>query len=108
MSDNDELNHATAIAELKARVEGHAEAIDRHDTSINKLNDAVSTLREMLGGVATKNDIMDLRKDIAEKFDQRLRDAYKSIPEKVAVIFGAGMFLLALITLVVELVPRHG
>ena len=97
-----------AIAELKLRVKGHGEAIDRHEHHMQKLDETVTDLRVTLSRVATKDDIGELRGDIANKFDERLRDAQRSIPEKVAVVFSAGMFLIAIITLVVSLSHGHG
>lgn len=108
MPTNDELHkadqqHAVAIAELKARMDGHADDIARHDRHLVKLDEAVTALREGFGKVSTKDDILELRVDIAEKFDKRLTDAHNSIPTKVATIFAAGTFLIMVITLVVSL-----
>lgn len=100
--------HAVAIAELRARIDGHDEAIERHERHIAKLDETVTVLREAYGKVATTADINGLRDDIANKFDSQLRDAQRSIPEKVAVVFSGGMFLIAIITLFVSLVHNHG
>lgn len=97
-----------AIAELKARVDGHDEAIERHERHLIKLDETCAVLREGLGRVATKEDVLGLRADIAEQFTEGLRDAHKSIPDRVAVVFAGGMFLIAIITLVVSLVHSHG
>lgn len=99
--------NAEALAEVRARVDGHDEDIARHERHIAKLDDAVVMLRETIGRVATKDDIADLRKDISSKFDKQLVDAQNSVPGKVAVVFTAGMFLIALVELVVNVV-RHG
>lgn len=97
-----------AIAELRARIEGHDESLERHERHMTKLDEAVGILREASAKVATKDDIAGLRGDIADKFDERLRDAQRSIPEKVAVVFSAGMFLIAIITLIFTLIHGHG
>ena len=100
--------HAVQIAELRARIDGHDETLNRHERHIAKLDEAISALREHAARVATKDDIGALRKDFSDKFDQRLAEAHNSIPGKVAVLFGGGMFVIALIGLVVNLMHGHG
>jgi hypothetical protein len=111
MQTTDDLNdqgHAVAIAKLQARVAGHDDAIEKLDERVSRHDEIIATLREGFGNVATKRDIADLRSDIGNKFDRQLGDAQNSIPGKVAAIFAGGMFLIALVTLVVSLVPHHG
>jgi hypothetical protein len=96
------------IAEIRARVEGHDDDIARIDRVVSQHNEAISSLRESLARVATKDDIAEFRKDVGQKFDKQLTDALSSVPGKHAAIFGAGMFLIALIGLVVNLMHGHG
>lgn len=100
-------NHAIMIAELKLRVDGHDEALARHEKHLAKLDETVIFLREGLMTVATKNDIAELRKDIGDRFDKRLVDAHNSIPAKFAAVCAGGMFLIAAVTLALNMV-RHG
>lgn len=99
-------DHTMAIAELRARVDGHDEAIARHERHLLKLDETIVTLREGFMTVATKNDISDLRKDINEQVQRNMRDAHNSIPARFAAVCGAGMFLIALVTLFLNV--RHG
>lgn len=92
-----------AIAELRIKIDAHSEDIARHDRHLAKLDETVTILRENFARVATKDDIMELRGDIAEKFDRRLADAHNSIPAKFATVLAGGMFLIALITLAITL-----
>lgn len=112
MLTTDELHaadkeHAVAIAELRMRIDGHDEALERHERHMVKLDETVTVLRETIGRVATKEDISDLRKDIGEKFDKQLSDAHNSVPIKLTLITSGAMFLLALIGLVVDLMRHH-
>lgn len=99
--------HAMAIAEIRARLSGHDDILERHERHLAKLDETVIMLREGLMTVAKKDDISDLRRDINDKFDKRLNDAHNSIPAKFAAVCAAGMFLLAAITLALNVV-RHG
>jgi hypothetical protein len=99
--------HAQAIAKVTARVDGHDDDIARIDASVQRHEELISTLREMSGRVATKDDISSLRGDISDKFDARARDAHNSIPTKLASWFGGLMLLLTFVTFVVD-VMRHG
>ena len=99
--------HAMAISELKARLSSHDDTLERHERNLAKLDETVIMLREGLMTVAKKDDIADLRRDINDKFDKRLTDAHNSIPAKFAAVCAAGMFLLAAITLALNVV-RHG
>lgn len=94
------------IAELKARQDATDEVIEKLDQRVTRHDEIIADLREACAKVATKDDIALLRKDIGEKFDQRLTDAHNSVPSKIALIFTAGMFLIALVGLAINL--RHG
>jgi len=97
-----------AIVELRERVRSHDEDIARHDKHLAKLDETVAELRTAIATVATKDDIHALRNHIGEKFDRQLSEAQSSIPGKVAIVFSAGMFLIALVGLVVNLMNGHG
>ena len=96
-----------AIAELRARVDGHDEAIARHENRLTRIDETIVMLRECFASVSTKDDIAELRKDIGDKFDKRLTDAHNSIPAKFAAVCAGGMFLLAAITLALNM-AHHG
>lgn len=91
--------HARAIAELRERVRGHTEDIERHETNISKLNETVGVLREAVAKVATKDDILGLSRNIDEKYNTQLRDAHNSIPTKIGLWLTAGSVLVAVIAL---------
>ncbi|RKP56353.1 hypothetical protein [Pararobbsia silviterrae] len=104
MPTTDELHaadqvHALAIAEIKAAIRAHDESIERHDQHIAKLDETVATLREAYGRVATKDDILELRTHIGEKFDKQLTDAQNAVPGKYAAIFTGGAVVIAVIEL---------
>lgn len=112
MPTTDELHaadqkHAEAIAALEARMDGNEKRLTGTERAIEKLNESVAMLREAVAKVATKDDIIKLAEKIDEKFDRQLRDARNSIPGKVAAVTGGAMFLLTLVTVVVN-VLRHG
>lgn len=100
--------HMAAIVELRERVRAHDEDIARHDQHLLKLDETVAELRTAIATVATKDDIHALREDVNKTFNRQLSDAQSSIPGKIAMWFGAGMFLIALIGLVVNLMHGHG
>lgn len=89
--------NAEAIAEVRARVDGHDEDIARHERHFSKLDETIGILRETMGRVATRDDIADLRKDVSDRFDARARDAHNSIPVKLAAWFGGIMALLGVV-----------
>lgn len=98
----------TAIVELRERVRAHDEDIARHDQHLAKLDETVAELRTAIATVATKDDILRLSQNIDGKFNGLLKDAQRSIPERVALLFAGGMFLIALVGLVVNLTHGHG
>jgi predicted nucleic acid-binding Zn-ribbon protein len=89
--------NAEAIAEVRARVDGHDDDIARQERHISKLDEQIVILRETVGRVATKDDIADLRKDVSDRFDKRAEDAHNSIPTKLAAWFGGTMVILTLL-----------
>jgi hypothetical protein len=97
-----------AIAALRERVRAQGEDIERHEQHLQKLDAAVVELKSAIATVATKDDILKLSRNIDDKFGTQLRDAQKSIPDKVAMIFGAGMFIMGLVGLIVNLMHGHG
>lgn len=101
------MEQVKALAELRARIDGHDSDIARHDSMISKLNEAVTVLREAVAKVATKDDILKLSQNIDDKFSTQLRDAHNSIPAKLGVILTGGSVLVALITLILSF-ARHG
>lgn len=102
-----DMEHAQAIAALKARIDGHDGDIARHDSMILKLNETVAVLREAVAKVATKDDILKLSQNIDDKFSTQLRDAHNSIPARLGVILTAGSVLVAFATLILSF-ARHG
>jgi hypothetical protein len=112
MTTMDELqaadrHHAEAIAELRARLNGHDEDIARHELMIGKLNETVTVMREAIAKVATKDDVMRLSDNIDEKFNKQLSDAHNSIPAKIGILLSAGSVLVMVIGLILSVV-HHG
>ena len=105
MTTMDELQaadrkHEAAIAELRARLNSHDEDLARHESMIEKLNEAVTLIRETCAKVATKDDVMKLSQNIDEKFNRQLSDAHNSIPAKVGLwITGGSVLLTAIIAI---------
>ncbi|WP_217589720.1 putative holin-like toxin [Burkholderia sp. GbtcB21] len=97
-----------AIAELRARQEATDNAIERLDERVTRHDEIISSLREAVAKVATKDDITELRKDINEQFTVQMRDAHNSVPVKHSLMISAGMFVIAIITLVVSFYQHHG
>jgi hypothetical protein len=100
-------HNMAAIAELRERVEGHAEAIEKLDSRVTRHDEIIANLREAVAKVATKDDILKLSQNIDDKYSSQLRDAHNSIPAKFGLILTGGSVLIALITLVVSF-ARHG
>lgn len=94
-----------AIAELRQIIESHDEALERHEGHLIKLDEVVTGLREAVAKVATKDDISELRSDIAEKFIKQLSDAQNAVPGKFATLIAAGGLVIAAIELFVH---THG
>ena len=94
MRDTQLTEHGIQISEIRERIRSHDEDIKRHEKHLAKLDETVGFLRQVLGSLATKTDILDLRKDISEQFNANMRDAHNSVPTKIAVIVAVGMFLL--------------
>jgi predicted nucleic acid-binding Zn-ribbon protein len=94
-----------AIAEVRARVDGHDEDIARHERHIAKLDEAVILLREGMARVATKDDISGLRRDLDERHATQLTQAQNSIPGKIGILLTGGSLVVMLITLFLN---HHG
>jgi ParB-like chromosome segregation protein Spo0J len=112
MTTMDELqaadrHHAEAIAELRARLNGHDEDIARHEFMIGKLNETMAVMREAVAKVATKDDVMSLSRNIDEKFNKQLSDAHNSIPGKIGLWLTGGSLVMMGIGLLMTLV-HHG
>lgn len=100
MPTNDELHeadqkHAAAIEAIKSRLSGHDAMLARHEANFTELRESISLIRVDMARVATKDDIGDLRKDIATHYASQLAAAQASIPAKVGAWVGVGGFLLA-------------
>jgi hypothetical protein len=94
--------HAAAIAALEARVAGHDTMLEQHSAHMLRLDDAIGSIRETLGGLATKGDILDLSNKISGFNNQQLLQAHNSIPAKFAAAFSGGMFILALLAFAIS------
>lgn len=101
-------NAETDVARLQERVAVHETILSDHAKHLAVLDTAIADMRAVLGTVATKQDIADLRKDLSHMFIDSLRDAQRSLPGKIAAIFGAAMFVVALLGLVLGLTHMHG
>ena len=97
-----DLQHAAAIAALEARATGHDHMHEVTRQHLSKLDDAVATIRETLGGLATKGDILNLSNQISGYNQQQLSQAHNSIPAKFAAAFSGGMFILALVAFAIS------
>jgi septal ring factor EnvC (AmiA/AmiB activator) len=93
--------HAAAIAALQARVTGHDTMLAAINAHMSKQDEQIGQIRETLGGLATKGDILDLTNKISGFNEQQLRQAHNSIPAKFAAAFSGGMFILALLAFAV-------
>lgn len=97
------------IAEIKVRVDGHDEDIARIDDTVKRHDELISGLREALGRVATKDDILGMERTISQTHAKQMSDALNSVPGKIAAIFTGGGFLVALVALILDwAVKRHG
>jgi hypothetical protein len=81
---NADLEHAAKIAAIMARVDGHDTMLAQHQAHLLKLDETIATVRESIGGLATKNDILDLQRIIGGAHERQLSDAHNSIPLKFA------------------------
>lgn len=98
----------TVVVRLQERVKAHDTILSDHAKHLAVLDTAIADMRAVLGTVSTKQDIADLRKDITHMFLDSLRDAQRSLPGKIAATFGAAMFVVALLSLVLGLGHIHG
>ncbi len=107
MPNIDELHaadqqHSAAIAALEARVTGHDTMLSAINAHMGRQDEAIGQIRETLGGLATKGDILDLSNKISGFNQQQLMQAHNSIPAKFAAAFSGGMFILALLAFAVS------
>lgn len=102
-----DIEHVAAIAAINARLEGHSAMLARHDAHLIKLDETIASMREAMGRVATKDDIVDLRKDINTMFTTQMTNAHNSVPTKVAVAISGFMGLLTLLSFALKYLP-HG
>ena len=95
--------HATAIAEIQERARSHDDDIRRLESIAERHDEIIGTLRAVTGSLATKDDILNLRTDINSQHAQSLRDAHNSIPGKIGIVVSVGLFLIALVGLVINM-----
>ena len=100
--------HAEAIAAMEARLDGHDTMLAQHQAHLFKLDETIASVRESMGRVATKDDIMGLRTEISNQHTRQLIAANESIPGKFAAWTGIGMFLLALAGFAAQYLHGHG
>ena len=104
-----EIKIVEDIAEIKGRLDGHDGDNARLDDAVKRHDELISGLREAIGRVATKDDILELRRDINQTHAKQMSDALNSVPGKIAAIFTGGGFLVALVALILDwAVKRHG
>lgn len=94
-----------AIAELRARQEATDDAIERLDSRVTKHDEIIASLREAVAKVATKDDIVELRRDINETYATQMRDAHNSIPTKIGLVIAAAAAIVPIIALFMS---HHG
>lgn len=94
-----------AIAELRERVNGHNDAIEKLETRVTRHDEIIGELREAVAKVATKDDVAALRKDISETFYSNLKEAHSSIPGRIGLLIAAGSLV---VTVVALFVSHHG
>ncbi|WP_028219226.1 hypothetical protein [Paraburkholderia oxyphila] len=87
-------DNAIDIAELKTRVDGHADTLQRHDERLTKHDEAIISLREGMAKVATRDDVAELRNAVNRQFFDQLKQAHDSIPSKTAALAALGSALV--------------
>jgi uncharacterized coiled-coil protein SlyX len=97
---------AEAIAKLEAHVADHDGRLDRHDRHLFKLDESIGMLRENFGRVATKDDILNLSRNIDDKYTTHMRDAQNSLPGRMGIVLAAGTLICTIITVVIALTHR--
>lgn len=95
------------LREHDTRLESHDDEIRRHDSMIASLNESMAVFKEVLANMATKADILGLRNDISEQFNANLKDAHNSVPVRITLAVTVGMFLIALVGFVVNVMLMH-
>lgn len=87
--------HAAALAALEARVSGHDTMLSEIRAHMSKQDEAIGQIRETLGGLATKGDILNLSQQITAFNQQQLIAAQHSLSPKMAAWAGVGTLILA-------------
>lgn len=86
---------AAAIAALEAKVKGHDVMLADIVVHMRKTDEAIGSIRQTLGGLATKADILNLSTQIAQFNQQQLIASQQTVPAKFA---AACAGIMALIT----------
>lgn len=100
--------HSEAIAAMQERLKGHGTMLAQHQAHLFKLDETIATVRESMGRVATKDDILFLRRDISEAHTKQLIAANEAIPAKFAAWTGVGMLILAVLGFALTYFHPHG
>ncbi|WP_155625840.1 hypothetical protein [Burkholderia vietnamiensis] len=90
------LQPAIDIAALKTRVDGHDDAITTMGRRLDRNEEAVIKLRELMSQVATRDDVANLRDTVQTQFFKQLTEARNSIPGKVAALCAVISLLVGL------------
>lgn len=98
--------HAKYINELHVYRKEDRRLIERHEEQISKLDSTMADLRERFGLVATRTDVKELSEKIDSSINGLLKDALAAVPGRIGLAFTGLMALVAIITLVINLV-RH-
>lgn len=105
MVTNKELNvvaqeHEGRIAALEARMDNSELRHSKIEDMQERMGEAITMLREAVAKVATKDDIVELTKQVNDKFGQQLTQAHNSVPVKLSIAISAIMALIALLGLI--------
>jgi hypothetical protein len=100
--------HAAAIAAMEERLNGHDIMLEQHHAHLFKLDETIASVRESMGRVATKDDILALRSDISNQHTRQLIAANESIPSKFAAWTGVAMLIIAILGFAATYLRPHG
>jgi cob(I)alamin adenosyltransferase len=89
--------HEAAIAAVEARLNGHDTMLKEHQAHLFRLDETMAAVRESMGKVATKDDIMGLRTEIMTQHTKQLQAANDAIPARVGAWVGIGGLILAML-----------
>lgn len=100
MATTEELTAAVqenseAIAALEARMDSNEARVSRIEHVQEQMSEAIVMLRETVAKVATKDDIIQLSRNVDEKFGQQLTQAHNSMPAKISMVFMGVSLLIA-------------